>query len=69
MVTASVRSTRRATEKLVLNNDIVLIDTVTPVANEATHNGWVFCRPTEGPHTRRALVIRQEYFVPNAVAR
>lgn len=66
---ASAAGRKSATDKLVLDSDVFLIDTATPVANEATHNGWVFCRPTEGPHTRRALVVRAEYFVPNAAAR
>ena len=60
---------KNATYKLVLDGDIFLIESVTPVANEAIHNGWIFCRPTEGPYTRRALVVRQEYFVPDRAAR
>lgn len=66
---ASADGRKSAAYKLVSDDNVVLIDAVTPVANEAIHNGWIFCRPTEGPHTRRALVVREEYYVPNAAPR
>ena len=50
-------------KKLVRDGEVSLIDVPTPVTVEATRDGWVYCRPTEGPLKGKLLVVRESRVV------
>lgn len=52
-----------AASSLLNDNEVIMIESPTPVAMEAIRGGWVYCRPTEGLHSRRMIVVREQYFV------
>lgn len=53
--------TPAAQAKLIADGEAYLITEPTPIVVERKADGWVYARPTEGPHKSRLLVFREAY--------